>query len=198
MSQLDPEYRSFFKETDRLLALLSSMSAMAALHRTLIAEIVHLRLAILLENHMKIIFSKLCCGATYIDGSPPMLLVRQKSAAAAVAAMKTLHRAKPILLRWNDGKEIREGVEPILDPLDHSVSLIQRFGTLFTEIRYIRNHIDHKNDGTRTNFRKLLMTYYGANVPGVTSGILLLSATVSKQSSAEVPIRRWRPLLHEI
>jgi hypothetical protein len=71
MARVQPDYRTFYEETDRLLALLRSMTALGAMHRKLIAEIVHLRLAILLENHMKIIFSKLCCGTPYIDGSVP-------------------------------------------------------------------------------------------------------------------------------
>jgi len=61
MARLHPELRSFTEETDRLLALMASITAMAPLHRKVIAEIVHLRLAILLENHMKIIMAKLCC-----------------------------------------------------------------------------------------------------------------------------------------
>jgi hypothetical protein len=199
MARLDPEYKSFFEETDRLLALLSSISAMAALHRKLIAEIVHLRLTILLENHMKTIFSKLCCGASYIDGTDPLLLLAPlKSAAAAVSAMQTFNRAKPIQLSWNDGPKIRDSMQHLLDPLDHSISVVRNFGAHFTEMRYIRNHITHKNEGTRTNFRKLVQSYYGANVPGITSGVLLLSERVSKPPLIEVHIRKSRTLIKDI
>jgi hypothetical protein len=120
MARLDPEYRTFYEETGRLLALLGSISTLGAMHRKVIAEIVHLRLAILLENHMKIIFSKLCCGTPYIDGSVPNLLARQTSAAAAISAMRTLNRPKPINLSWNDGPSIRDSVVHILDPSDRT------------------------------------------------------------------------------
>ena len=199
MARLNPEYNTFFEETDRLLALLSSCSNMAALHRKLIAEIVHLRLAILLENHMKTIFAKLCCGAAYIDGTAPLLLLApRKSASAAVSAMQILNRAKPFQLSWNDGPKIRNGVQHLLDPRDHSISVVRNFGAHFTEMRFIRNHIAHKNEGTRTNFRKLVRSYYGANVPGITSGILLLSPKVSQPSLIEVHIRTSRTLIKDI
>jgi hypothetical protein len=198
MARLDPELRTFTEETDRLLALLSSITAMAFLHRKVIAEIVHLRLAILLENHMQIIFAKLCCGTTYVDGSAPALLVQQRSAAAAVTAMKNLNRVKPINVSWNDGPSIREGVEHIVDPAEHCITVVRNFGSHFTEIRYIRNHIAHRNEGSRTNFRKLVKNYYGANVPGITSGLLLLSSRVSKPPLIEVHIRKSRTLIKEL
>jgi hypothetical protein len=198
MARLDPELRSFTGETDRLLALLGSIAGMAAVHRKVIAEIAHLRLAILVENPMKTIFAKLCCGTAYIDGSVPVLMARQRSAAAAVAAMKTLNRSKPINLSWNDGPRIRTGAEHIVDPTDHSIAVLRNFGAHFTEMRYIRNHIAHRNEGSRTNFRKLVRTYYGASVPGVTCGLLLLSATVSTPPLIEVHIRKSRTLVKEL
>jgi len=198
MARLDPELRSFTEETDRLLALLASINPMASLHRKLIAEVVHLRLAILVENHMKIVISKLCCGTCYLDGSTPSLLVQQRSAAAAVNAMKTLNRTKAINVSWNDGPSIRTGVEHIVDPTDHCVTVLRNFGSHFTEMRYIRNHIAHRNEGSRSNFRKLVRTYYGANVPGISSGLLLLSPTVSVPPLIEVHIRKSRTLIKDL
>ena len=52
-----------------------------------------------------------------------------------------------------------------LDPAEHCITVDRNFGTLFTDIRYLRNHIAHRNDGSRSNFRKLVRRYYGANVP---------------------------------
>ena len=198
MARLNIEYRTFYEETDRLLALLDSMTTLGAMHRKVIAEIAHLRLAILLENHMKIIFSKLCCGTPYLDGSEPNLLAKQKSAAAAVHAMRTLNRSKPINLSWNDGPSIRNSVAHILDPAEHCITVVRNFGTLFTDIRYLRNHIAHRNDGSRSNFRKLVRRYYGANVPGISSGLLLLSPRVSTPALIEIHIRTSRTLIKEV
>ena len=87
MPRVDPEWRTFGSETDRLLALLRSITSLEIAHRKVIAEIVHLRHSILLENHLKIVFSKLSCGAAYLDGSMPILTARQTSSAAAIAAI---------------------------------------------------------------------------------------------------------------
>jgi hypothetical protein len=198
MARLYPEYWRFYEETDRLLALLGSVTTLGAAHRKVVAEIVHLRLAILLENHMKIIFAKLCCGTPYVDGSMPNLLARQTSAAAAVNAMRTLNRPKPISLIWNDGPSIRDSVVHILDPAEHCITVVRNFGSFFTDMRYVRNHIAHRNDGSRSNFRKLVRRYYGANVPGITSGILLLSPRVSTPPLIEVLIRTSRTLIKDV
>jgi len=198
MARLDPDYRTFYGETDRLLALLASTTALSANHRKIVAEIVRLRLAILLENHMKIIFSKLCCGTPYIDGSVPQLLARQASVKAAVNAMQTLNRAKPIKLSWNDGPRIRDSLVHLVDPTEHCLSVIRNFGAHFTDMRYVRNHIAHRNDGTRANFRKLVQRYYGANIGGVTCGVLLLSPRVSVPPLIEVHIRTSRVLIKDL
>jgi hypothetical protein len=198
MARLDPEYRTFYEETDRLLGLLGSMTTLGSMHRKVVAEIAHLRLAILLENHMKVIFSKLCCGTPYIDGSPPNLLAKQTSAAAAVNAMRTLNRRRPISLSWNDGPSIRNSVVHILDPAEHCITVVRNFGSHFTDMRYVRNHIAHRNDGSRSNFRKLVRKYYGANVPGITSGTLLLSPRVSTPPLIEIYIRTSRALIKDV
>lgn len=50
---LGPELQAFTAETQRLSALLTTTTDIAATHRKLIAEIAHLRLAILIENHFE-------------------------------------------------------------------------------------------------------------------------------------------------
>lgn len=96
-------------------------------------------------------------------------------------------------LSWNDGPSIRTGFEHIVDAGDHCIAVVRNFGSHFTEMRYIRNHIAH-----RANFRKLVRTYYGAAVPGITSGLLLLSPTVSTPPLIEVHIRKSRTLIKEL
>jgi hypothetical protein len=179
MARLEPERRSFFNETDRLLRLLNSTASIETTHRRVIAEIIHLRLAILVENHLQNIISKICCAASYLDGSTPVLLIAQPSRARAYAAMKSLNRPAEFNVRWNNGRSIRRGVQHIIAANDHCLSVMLNFGSFLTDMRYIRNHIAHRNEGSRTNFRKLVRRYYGATPPGITSGMLLLSSRVS-------------------
>src|SRR5258705_4882812 len=180
MPQLEPEHRSFINETDRLLRLLGSTVSIETVHRRVIAEIVHLRLAILVENHLKVIIGKICCAAVYLDGSAPVLLTAQPSLARAYAAIKTLNRTTDFNIRWNDGRSIRRGAQHIIDSNDHCVSVILNYGSFLTDMRYIRNHIAHKNDNSRANFRTLVRRVYCCTPPGMTSGILLLSGRVSR------------------
>lgn len=186
MAKLQPELNEFFSETDRLLHLMSSTAEIDGVHRKVIAEIVHLRLSILLENNLKRIFSKICCGALYLDGSVPNLIVSHRSMVQAEAAMKTLNRARNHRPKWNDSPNIRQSLEHLIHPNDHCITSVRNFGSHLTDMRFIRNHIAHRNDGTRDNYKKLIRRYYGASVPGISCGTLLLSPRVSVPPLIEI------------
>lgn len=198
MARLAPDHNSFFHETDRLLALLRSLAGVAPVHRKLIAEIMLMRLSFLLENHLKLIFAKLSCGARYLDGSIPKLQLPRRSMAAALTAMKDFNRPRPRYPIWNDAAEIRENVIHVISANDHCISVMRAYASYITELRYIRNYIAHRNDGTHKNFRTVLRKFYGAVVPGVTSGTLLLSERVSTPPLMELHIRTSRILIKEL
>ncbi len=187
------DYATFRSETDRLLALLGSTGTLAPAHQKVIAEVVLLRLAILIENGTKVAFCRIACGSTYLDGSAPLLVSGPyASSPAAVSAMRLLNRPRPRSLPWNDGAEVRENVRHIVDGADPCYQTMINFAAFLTEVRYIRNHIAHKNDGTRRNYKKVTSRYYGANVRGVTCGTLLLSSRVSVPPLVEKLIRQAR------
>lgn len=180
MPSLSSDYADFRAETARLTALLASTADLGPRHRKYIAEIALLRLAILIENTMNTVFCKLSCGATFIDGAAPTLLAQQRNIPAAVDAMH--NHGRPGYRRslpWNDGSEIRENIRFLIDPADRCHADLIRYASYLTDIRYIRNHIAHRNDNSRANFVKLVRRYYGARVPGVTCGNLLVSPRVS-------------------
>jgi hypothetical protein len=180
MSSLVGDYAAFRAETARLAGLIASTSVLAPAHRKLIAEIALLRLALLIENSMKSVFCKMSCGAMYINGNVPIVLVQQKNIPGAISAMQNLNRTKiRYSLLWNDGAEIRDNIQFVIDPADRCHQELRNHAGFLTEIRWIRNHIAHRNDNTRANFVKLIRRYYGARVPGVTCGNLLVSPRVS-------------------
>lgn len=180
MPSLIDDYTAFRAETKRLSAILESTSALAPAHRKFIAEIALLRLVILIENSLKSVFCKLSCGATYLDSSAPIILNQQRNIPAAVSAMHSHGRNKRRhSLPWNDGKEIRENIRFLIDPSDRCHADLITHASFLTDIRYIRNHVAHRNDNSRVNFAKLIRRYYGARVPGVTCGNLLVSPRVS-------------------
>jgi len=196
MVRLHPERANFFNETDRLLVLIGSTFDIEPVHRKLIAEIVLLRLSILLEIQIQRIFAKICCCASYLDGSSPIVVNPLRSMTSALHAMATLNRPRPRYPIWNDGAEIRKNVEHLINVTDHCIGIMRTYAPHLTEIRYVRNHIAHRNDGTRKNYRSILRKYYGAFLPGITCGPLLLSNRVSKPPLLEVYIRTSRVLLN--
>lgn len=199
MAGWSSDYASFRSESERLLDLLGSTGALSPAHQKVIAEIVLLRLSILIENATKIAFCRICCGTVYLDGQAPLLISGPyMNAPAAIAAMKTLNRPRDRGLPWNDGREIRENVTHIVDTADPSITVMTNFAAMLTELRYIRNHIAHKNDGTRRNFRKIIRKYYGANVRGITCGTLLLSSRVSTPPLVEKLIRQARVYMRSL
>lgn len=180
MPSIENDLTTFMKETARLTSLLASTSSLEPAHRKFIAEIALIRLALLIENTMKSVFCKLACGATYIDGSIPKILAQQRNTPAAIAAMQKLNRSKDRNnLSWNDGAEIRKNIQFLIDPADQCHQVLKYHASFLTEVRFIRNHIAHRNTNSRKNFVKLIRKYYGARVPGVTCGNLLVSKRVS-------------------
>ena len=180
MPSLADDHTAFARETTRLTEILTSTALLAPAHRKFIAEIAMLRLAILVENSMRSVFCKLVCGATYIDGSAPIVLAQQRNIPAAISAMQNFNRPKfRYSLPWNDGAEIRDNIRFLIDPADQCHQQLRNYASFLTEVRYLRNHIAHRNQNSRKNFVKLIRKYYGARVPGVTCGNLLVSPRVS-------------------
>ncbi len=182
MPSLTNDFTNFTKETARLTGILTSTSSLVPAHRKFIAEIALIRLAILIENTMRSVFCKLVCGATYIDGSTPIILAQQRNIPAAIKAMHSLNRPKfRYTLPWNNGAEIRDNIKFLIDSADQCHQLLKNYASFLTEIRSIRNHIVHRNTNSRKNFVKLIGKYYGAKVRGVTCGNLLVSQRVSPE-----------------
>jgi hypothetical protein len=198
MPSLTADYAGFRAECDRLTNLLRSTGPLDPAHRKFIAEIALLRLAILIESSMYIACCKLACGASYLDGTLPNLLVQQRNIPAAVASMQTLNRVKFHQLRWNEGARIRTNIEHVIHARDPIVSHLRNYAWLLTEIRYVRNHIAHRNEGTRTNYVKVIRKYYGASVRGITCGNLLVSPRVSTPPLLEGHIARTRVMLKDV
>jgi hypothetical protein len=98
----------------------------------------------------------------------------------AIAAIQNFGRTKfRYSLPWNDGAEIRENIRYLIDPTDQCHADLITHASFLTDVRWIRNHIAHRNDRSRANFVKLIRRYYGARVPGITCGNLLVSPRVS-------------------
>lgn len=173
---LNVDWRGYQAETQRLQTLLPSLAALAPAHRKLVAEIVMVRLFLLIENTLASVGAKILCGAKYLDTTQPRKLVAARSISAANGFMRSYGRKRSKrYLSWTKSQDIQDNLSQTLNPADPFFAVISKHGALLTEMRYVRNHIAHSNSGTRSNFRKVVSQYYGGLKQGVTPGLLLLT-----------------------
>lgn len=175
MPNLGRDLMFFNAEIQKLENAIAALSKVGFSQRKLLAEIVLIRLFLLLENSIELISCKIACGAGYLDGTIPNLTMRHRSIDSSLAFMETHNRPPRYRARWNGSQEIRDNLTFILPPTDSFFSCIQRYASHITEWRYIRNHIAHRNRSTRQKFNNVVRKHYGAIKRGLTPGTLLLS-----------------------
>ena len=79
------------------------------------------------------------------------------------------------MLRWTIARDVKENVSCTISARDPLLGVVSTYASFLTDIRYVRNHIVHKNTGTRVNFRKVVRGYFGGLKRGMTPGLLLLT-----------------------
>jgi hypothetical protein len=174
--RLAVDWKEFCSQTLNLGSLLDPISTLPVHHRKLIAEIVLVRLFLLIENSVQSICAKILCGASYLDNTSPQCSIKARSASHACDLMRTHSRQKPKReLNWAQSPEIRDNMVTTLQGTDPLFTTVMNHGTLLTDMRYIRNHIVHNNTGSRKNFQKLVRKHYGGLRKGISPGILLLT-----------------------
>jgi hypothetical protein len=188
------DYNYFMSQSDNLLEVYMGLFKINPKLQKLVAELLYLRLAYLIEQSSESIVCKLCCGAPYCDGSLPNLMLRYRSKNAAASAMKTAIGREP---KWNDTQSIRKNIQGIIDRTDHCSIVLSGFAASYTQIKTIRNHIAHRSENTRKKYAHVVSYYYGARLPSVTPGTLLLS-TRNHPPLLERHIRESRVFLKDL
>lgn len=185
MFRLDIELRDTGVAVARLDGLYNNMSVLPSKYQKLAAEIVMLRLFEILTFRIGRIVCKVACGSRYLDGSTPQLLHRSTSIARAEAAMKTMNRNKPLqYLRWSKVSYVKRNVRSLIDPADHVLQLLGAHVGTIEEMRVVRNRVAHNHGSAKLGYAGVVFARYGARVPGITPGTLLLSP-------------RWTPTILE-
>ena len=175
-ASLSVDLKQFYSQTTQLNSLIPSLNNLSADHRKLVAEIMMVRLFLMVENTIQSACGKLLCGAPYLDTTTPLLLVLARSSVDAFDLMRNHGRTKAKRsLNWTQSSEIRDNLRYTMDQNDSIFQAISNYGTLLTDMRYIRNHIAHKSSGSLENFQKLIRKHYGGLKRGVTPGLLLLT-----------------------
>ena len=168
------------------LHLISQLSAVTSMPRRYVAELIVVRMFSLFEAVVEDSACRLVCGAPYCDGSVPALLRTRpcRGLDQARDAIRTFNRTSPRFVRWNRANEIVSNLEKLFPPSEHFVVTMVGHSGFLDDLRKVRNHIAHGNEGTHRHFQNVVAARYGAKVPGLTPGRMLLSS-------------RFKPLLLE-
>ncbi|WP_123833130.1 hypothetical protein [Luteimonas sp. 100069] len=140
-----------------------------------LAELVLLRLFFRLEAYLEDVTVRIACGTSYADGTPPSLLIASANRVVAISNLRRHGRAKSIELKWTIGGDIRNNVRHVIAPADPIYSTILAHEAELDRWRRVRNHIAHGNADTSKKFRPVVTHHYGAALPNITPGQLLLS-----------------------
>ena len=199
MPQLMTNWNNCQRESKKLEDLVDAVNNLPPQYRKLVAEITMLRLAILVENSVSSICAKLVCGSPYMDGNYPKRLATPRSVSGAQSLMRNHGRTRARQnLRWLEGRDIRENIRHVLDQSDPVFIAIRNHSPMMTEIRYIRNHIAHRNSSSRENFRKVVRAHFGGVKRGISPGRLLLTRSLGSPFLLKKYLIWYRVLVREL
>ncbi len=139
-----------------------------------VAELTLLRLSQLLEARIISVASKLVCGASYYDGTPPRMMCNARSIASAKVQMQVYGRPKPVNLKWSKVPSIKKNVVHVLDPAEHFLISLDKHSNFLSDLTGVRNYIAHRNASTRERYREVIKRHYGAYAK-ISPGVLLMS-----------------------
>jgi hypothetical protein len=167
-------------ETTAALALVSQLTTIETrLPRQYVAELIVVRLFSLFEAIVEDSACRMVCGARYCDGTSPNLLRPRptRSFEQARDAMRKFGRTNQRNeLRWNRANEIVSNLENLFSRNEHFVATLLGHGIFISDLRKVRNHIAHGTKDTYQDFQAVVSNLYGARVPGLTPGKILLSS----------------------
>lgn len=192
-------WREVNDQTLALQKLIGSLVALSPAHQKLVAEVVMVRLFLLLDNTFRSSSAKLLCGAQYLDASQPKRLVQASSAARAIKLMKTHNRAKPkYKLSWTHANAITNNLLTTLDSSDPFFGAVTQHSAIIDQMRRVRNHIAHRNDGTGNEFRIEVTTRFGGAKRGMTPGLFLLLPTAQSQHKIDEYLIASRVIVRDV
>lgn len=180
MARLDALYGEYVDSLAKLASFSASISGGPVIQKAM-AELVLLRIFYRLEAFLEEATIRICCGAAYLDGSSAAVLVASRSRDAAIKNMRQHNRTnaagapKSIDLKWTIDSDILNNVKFVIPAADSYCTVVTNHGPELDRMRRMRNHIAHGNRDTSRKFRPVVTHFYGAALPHITPGVLLLS-----------------------
>jgi len=176
MVSLSVEYRNYYTATKKLDDLQLHIGSLEPKYRKVIMEIILLRLFDIFTMCIASIAAKIVCGALYVDGARPLVLMPARSTTTAFNNMTYHARPKPkTRLYWSRVRDIKDNTKYVIDTSDHFIQVLDHHSILISEMRNIRNRIAHNNERSRRHYRAVVLRYYGAYLNYVSPGTLLLT-----------------------
>ena len=176
VSRTSVPYLEFLDCCARHSRIVEGLSAIDIKLQRLVAELVMMRLFDELQEGLSGIATRLACGASYVDGTAPLLLVpAARSTTGARTLFSELNRTKPVQLRWSKVSFINETTRYVLDEADTFRRGCGAHALVVSEMQAVRNRIAHANRASRKAFRVVVRRHYGADLNHVSPGMLLLS-----------------------
>jgi hypothetical protein len=169
-------YAQFLKQCDRHSDIVDGLQSVGDPRlRRLLAELVMMRLFDDFQEVLKGVAVRLACGAAYIDGSSPTLMVQPaRSTREALVNFQTLGRGgKQKYDQWSKFSYVNETVKFVFHANDPFLSTCRVNSQVLSEMQVVRNRIAHSAVKT---YPDVVRRYYGASFNHVTPGILLLSS----------------------
>ena len=140
---------------------------------------------------------RLACGAPYVDGSAPTLLLPAARSTAGARILYEQHgRAKNKYMKWSRVSFINDTTKYVLDPSNAFLAVCSANALVISEMQAIRNRIAHRNTNSGTAFATVVGRHYGARLNAVSPGLLLLSPRFAP-SMLETYIASCRVIIKE-
>lgn len=163
-----------------------------------VAEMLLLRLFSILETCIRDVAIKVACGTPYKNGINSTPTIRCKSVNDAIEKFKNEGREKSIQnLRFANVSQTNESIKYVINEREPFRVTLSKYGSIYEEMRCVRNHIAHRTQSTSINYKKIVKQRYGANYIIKTSSFLISSKRDGRVRIDDY-IRTIRILINEI
>lgn len=163
-----------------------------------VAEMLLLRLFSILETCIRDVAIKVACGTPYRNGINSTPTIRCKSVNDAIEKFKNEGREKSIQnLRFANVSQTNESIKYVINEREPFRVTLSKYGSIYEEMRCVRNHIAHRTQSTSINYKKIVKQRYGANYIIKTSSFLISSKRDGRVRIDDY-IRTIRILINEI
>jgi hypothetical protein len=170
---------------DKLKNFKLESESLEAKYQYFISEMIMLRLFSILEDTIAEIAYKLASGASYINGTFPLLMCQACSMAGARNLFLNHGRQKPKQnLQWTKAQYIKESVQHVISNTEPYIVNAQTHGYIINEMRKVRNMLAHNTSSAKSDYKTVVRAVYGANI-NIAPGAFLSTTRRSPTSNLE-------------